>query len=99
MDLPDIYNGIIWTESAIRYLRTSPQFAKVASHLHDSSIVQIVLAPGAKTAQGILECFESACPPRVILALDTSPTHEGIEGFPRYCAQALETGVKKINAI
>lgn len=96
MELQDVYNGIVWTESAIDFLRRSPQFLKTAAELNVSTRMQIVLAPSVEKTSKFFEMFQSISPPRVVLALDTSPAEKGVEGFPRYCARTLRDGIRQI---
>jgi len=94
--LPDVYNGVVWTESALNYLRAAPAFSAAVSRLHQLTKVQIVLAPGTSSSCS-LKLFNGVQSPTVILALDTTPASGGIKGFPRYCATTLTQGVKEIH--
>ncbi len=98
MKLLDVYNGIVWTESALDFLKQSPAFDETVYKLHSCSKVQIVLSPGARAAQEVRDSFERRSLPAVVLAFDTQPAKRGAEGFPRCCAQTFRAGIRQINA-
>ncbi len=94
-----VYNAVVWTESALEFLKTAATFLETARELHDGTSVQVVLAPGQRGGKEVEELFSAQAPPRVVLTLDTVPSQAGIERFPKYCANTLLDGIQKIHAI